>query len=948
MNVRGIKRGILQVCLRHLLIFGFCSLAADAVAQMLVPQHIDSLVRRMNSTAKIAQISARTLYDTADNDSLGIPGMKMLDGPHGIHAKGCTSFPTGIAVAATWDRQTAWDVGQAMAEEFWSHGEDIGLAPCIDISLDPRGGRTAESAGEDPYISGQTGAWFIRGFQQLPVMACLKHFEIEGKQAYRTTCNEIIAERDLMEHFGYNFRTAIQEGLPLSLMSSYNLVNGIQGNENRHLQTTILRSRWGYPFLAMSDWIAVKDGDRALKAGTDLCMGSMHFKSQLPRDLSNGLITEADLDTAVRRVLLSKYASGLISYRPSPAISYLDTKEHQDICREAARKSIVLLRNQSVQGRTLLPLGSNARIALIGPNATTSNLNCYGSSETFPSYATSIRDGLETKTSQLTICQGCSIDAEISGGREEALKAAKEADFVVFAGGIDKTIEGELIANIKVNDRQTTALPSAQQQLIKDIAAVNPNIIVVLQSGGILTLADCIDNIPSLVYAFYGGQEAGNAIADVLFGDYNPAGRLPVTMPADDSQLPEWNDTYYSDDFGTGYRWFDRKGIKPQFAFGHGLSYTTFSYSNLKIIPLASVNAAAQRAPYKQMHASKMQAAMPSVPTNAPYSFYSDSRLAAYVTQEMSEENTMSGNLQAEGASVSLPAGTPLLVTADITNTGSKEGEEVAQLYLTNHTEEHYVPVKELRGYERISLQPGETSSVYFFLNAEDFYFWNTETQAYEVTPATYSIAVGGASDNLPLTSSFTLTASAGRPDLKATGIFTHPRYPRTGDKVTFYTYVKNQGNAPLKASDSWNVIWTIDGKKVASAQINSASEQPVNDSLLPDANTLAPGEGTMIFATVNNWQPRLADQYLLSVQVDTGKKLTEWRTDNNGCSMLLQVDENPLWDSVETPAEAMPMQTNTLYDLTGRRVSGNHNPTINRQFPKGIYILNGKKIIIR
>ena len=902
MKACGIERSKLWASLRNLLLFclfhgqwamvcGLWAVASDAVAQKIVTQHIDSLVRRMDSTAKIAQISARTLYDTADNDSLGIPGFKMLDGPHGVHAQGCTSFPTGIAVAATWDRITAWNVGLAMAEEFWSHGEHIGLAPCIDISLDPRGGRTAESAGEDPYISGQTGTWFIRGFQQLPVMACLKHFEIEGKQAYRTTCNEIIQERDLMEHFGYNFRTAIQEGLPLSLMSSYNLVNGIQGNENRHLQTDILRSRWGFPFLAMSDWIAVKDGDRALKAGTDLCMGSMHFKSQLPRDLSNGLITEADLDTAVKRVLLSKYAAGMMSYRPTPSYSLLDNEEHREICREAARKSIVLLRNNAVEGKTLLPLSRNKRIALIGPNATTSNLNCYGSSETFPTYATSVDDGIRAKTSSVTTIQGCAINAEIAGGKEQALRAASQADVVIFAGGIDKTIEGELIANIQVNDRQTTALPSVQQQLINDIAAVNPNIIVVLQSGGVLSLPDCINSIPALVYAFYGGQEAGNAIADVLFGDYNPAGRLPVTMPTSDEQLPEWNDTYYTDDFGTGYRWFDRMDLKPQFAFGHGLSYTRFNYSNITI-------------------------------------------------------NSVLGGSPAE--TPTLPAGTPLLITADITNTGTLPGEEVAQLYLTNHTSDHYVPVKELRGYERISLQPGETATVHFFLNAEDFYFWNTETKTYEVTPATYTAAVGGASDNLPLSADFTLTPSAGRPDLKATGVFTNPRYPRTGDRVTFYAYVKNQGNAPLTASDRWNVKWTIDGQKVASAAISASESIPTSDPLLPSALTLAPGEGTMIFATVNNWQPRLADQYLLSVQVDPEKSLNEWRTDNNGCSALLQIDENPDWDSVIAISETQSSETNAIYDLSGRRVANSQLSTLNSQLPKGIYILNGKKIIIK
>ena len=197
-----------------------------------VNQTVETLLGQMTTTEKIQQLAASTLYTTADNTRLGIEGFKMLDGPHGVHKKGFTSFPTSIAMAAMWDRQMTWALGRALGEEFWSDGQNVGLAPCIDLILDPRQGRAAEGAGEDPYLSGQLGVNFVRGLQQTPVIACLKHFEIEGKQAYRTTCNEIIEERDLMGHFGVNFRTALQEGVPLSLMSSYNLINGVQATAN--------------------------------------------------------------------------------------------------------------------------------------------------------------------------------------------------------------------------------------------------------------------------------------------------------------------------------------------------------------------------------------------------------------------------------------------------------------------------------------------------------------------------------------------------------------------------------------------------------------------------------------------------------------------------------------------------------------------------------------------
>ncbi|MBQ8968460.1 MAG: glycoside hydrolase family 3 C-terminal domain-containing protein [Bacteroidaceae bacterium] len=862
---------------RILLFLSLTATLSQTKAQSLVPAKVDSLLSLMSSQEKISQLACNTLYTTPENTRLGIPGFLMADGPHGVHLQGYTSFPTGIAMAALWDRQLLQRLGRAMGEEFWAAGQHVGLGPCIDLSLDPRGGRTAESAGEDPYLSGQIGTYVTRGMQEVPVIACLKHFEIEGKQAYRKTCDEQIAERDLMQYFGTNFRTALQEGVPLSLMSSYNLVNGVQANENWLLMTAILRHRWGYPFMVISDWMAIKDADRALRAGNDVCMGSSHYGSQLPKDLTNGDITEAHLDTAVRRVLLTKYATGMIPWRPTPEVHLVDTEEHRQLCREAVRHAVVLLRNGAspTSGLPLLPLTKNARIAVVGPNAKAENLNCYGSSETLPATSVSLWDGIRTVAPEatLTYVAGCDIASEDESGFDAALQAAAEADFVIFAGGLDRTLEGERTVEIlrRPFDRDSTGLPLIQQHLISRLAKANPHLIVVLQSGGVVSLRHCIDDIPALLYAFYGGQEAGLGIADVLFGDANPSGRMPLTMPTDDSQLPEWNDTYYSDDFGTGYRWMERQGLTPQFPFGFGLSYTTFQYSNLTV---------------------------------------------SSVTDRL-----------------------PVRISADITNTGSRPGDEVVQLYLSSPqaATDPTLPLKELRGYERISLQPGERQMVVFELNAEDFYTWNTATNSYEVLPGIYTAHVGSSSATLPLSATFGVSSEA-RPDLKVTALFTHPRYPRQGEEVTFYAYVKNQGNAPVPADTYWSTLFAVDDEPIA---IYLAAKTDATGLSTPVAGqTLAPGQGTLVMAE-GTWTATDTQEVRLSATVSL-PHTSEWRTDNNQLQATLRIyqgDEgNAIRDITSGTADTAPSGSPS-YNLMGQPVNHPH---------RGIIITRGKKKLIR
>ena len=855
--------------------------------QGVSPMGVSLLLGQMSPSQKVAQLTGKTLFAMADDEELGIPGWLMSDGPHGVHREGYTSFPTGIAMAALWDRDLLLRLGHAMGEEFWAAGQHVALAPCIDLCLDPRGGRTAESAGEDPYLSGQIGKYIVRGIQSMPVMACLKHFEIEGKQAYRKTCDEIIAERDLMGFFATNFRTALQEGLPLSLMSSYNLVNGVQAAANRHLLTDILRTRWGYPFTVISDWGGVKDGPASLLGGTDVCMGSTHYKQQLPKALDAGTITEANLDTAVARVLLTKYALGCMGWQPTcpePA-ALVDNADHRALCREATAKAVVLLRNDG----QLLPLhaASSLNIAVIGPNAEGENLNCFGSSETQPAYSISLLAGIRAVVPSATFVKGCPISGDDTSGFAEAEAAARAADIVIFAGGLDKTLEGESIIGVQVQDRESTALPAIQQQLIRRLYAANPRLVVVLQSGGIVSLADCIADIPALVYSFYSGQEAGNGIADVLFGTVNPAGRLPMTMPVSDEQLPEWNDIYFTDDWGAGYRWFQRKGLTPQFPFGHGLSYTTFAYSNLTV----------------ESHTDDLG----------------------------------------------------ITVSADITNTGDRDGEEVAQLYVGPRAPEDWQPLRQLRGFERVMIPASQTRRVQFHLTAEDFYEWNLAREAYEVSASTVTLSVGPSSADLPLSTTFDLSLFQQAPELRVTELFTYPRFPRVGDEVTFYAYVKNQGTAP---ADQWAVIVgtpdepqtalgvSFDQPSTLNSQPSTLNSHP--SSLNPQPSSLSPGQGSLLFCTLGTWTPTAAGDYDLTVtpmlMADAYQSYPPLHH-----NLHVYASDEPFVDGIgEIRGEGMKRTKSIVpvYDLQGRQIV--NRKSLNSTLQRGIYLVNGKKVAIK
>ncbi|MEX1276072.1 MAG: glycoside hydrolase family 3 C-terminal domain-containing protein [Bacteroidota bacterium] len=529
---------------------------------------------------KIKQLHAEGGFNTADNARLGIPGFIMADGPHGVRDGFATSFPVGIGMASTWDVELAKRIGTAMGKEFRGKGKHQALGPALDLDRDPRNGRSAETGGEDPYLCAQITTAVVQGIQSTPCLATIKHYNVNHREIGRTTNNIFATQRILHDEAGLAFRTAVQQGGAMSVMNAYTLINGQKCAENSNLLTTILRTHWGFPFYVVSDWGSIWSAERAIKAGCDICMGSDDYKNNLPSLVANGTVSQATIDEAVRRVLRTKILAGMLDYLPPGDPSDVNSKAHQLLCLEAGRKSLVLLKNEG----GILPLNRNTirTIALIGPSAATARIDGSGSAYVTPFYSISPRQGLEAKlgSSAVLFSKGCDINSADTSGFAAAVALARSSDVVVFCGGLDPSQEGEGFDRVG----GSLELPGRQQELLNALSAANRNTVAVIFSGGVCGLSRCISGIRGLIYAFYPGQEGGNALADVLFGDYNPGGRMPVTMPKSDSQLPPWNDDL-TDDYGAGYRWFDRMGLSPEFAFGSGLSFTTFSYSNLVLTP---------------------------------------------------------------------------------------------------------------------------------------------------------------------------------------------------------------------------------------------------------------------------------------------------------------------------------------------------------------------------
>ncbi len=667
---------------------GFCGDAAAAVEQ-----RIDALLAQMTLAEKLEQMHGNGTisggWRTLGVARLGIPGLGMIDGPRGVGAYGgnATCFPVGTARGATWDPALEERVGEAIGTETRAKGASMILAPMVNIVAHPRGGRTQESYGEDTVHLGRMGVGFVRGAQR-HVIGNPKHYAANNIENTRFSVDVSVDERTLREIYLPHFRMAVQEAHAASVMTAYNLVNGQYCAENAHLLHDVLKGDWGFQGFVESDWfLGTRSTVPSADAGLDIEMPTGNFYGQPLADaVAGGQVAEATIDAAVRRIVRAQLCFRLDTDPPQPDPTQVETPAHTDLALEVARKAIVLLKNANAA----LPLdrAQIQSIAVIGPLAAIANLGDNGSSSVAPSFAVAPLDGIITHAGGASVTYVPSTALSMS---EQAAVAAADAAVVVV--GLTSADEGEGL--ITHGDRDSLALSAEQNQLIAAVAALNPRSIVVLEGSGAI-LMPWVDDVGAVLMAWYPGQQGGNAIADVLFGDVTPSGKLPMSFPVAEQDLPPFDNvslavTY---DYYHGYRYLDRNGAAPLFPFGFGLSYTTFQYANLTISPT----------------------------TLSPY-----------------------GHLR---------------VTADVTNTGAVPGDEVAQLYVGYQGSQVDRAVSDLKGFVRVHLEPGETRTVLFDVRAADLAFWNTAAGAWEVEPITYDVRVGSSSRDLPLVGSFAIAAS--------------------------------------------------------------------------------------------------------------------------------------------------------------------------------------------
>ena len=699
-------------------------LGHPAIAQLTFEQRAHDLVSQMTLAEKVSQMK-----DVAPAiERLGIPAYNWWnEALHGVARSGlATVFPQAIGLAATWNDSLLFrmatvvsDEARAKYHEYLRQGKNSrygGLtfwSPNINLFRDPRWGRGQETYGEDPFLAGRLAVQFIHGLQgddpkYLKTVATVKHFAVHsGPEPERHNFDAVVSERDLHESYLPQFEAGIREGGAYSLMCAYNRLDGKPACGSDPLLADILRGQWRFPGYVVSDCGAINDiyqrhqvvptaaeaAALAVKAGTDLECGGVY--GNLVAAVGQGLITEVRLDTAVTRLFLARFKLGMFDPPDSVPfaripIAVLDQPSHRALARQVARESIVLLKNTSAA----LPLRKNlGRLAVIGPNADQAvvllgNYNGTPSDPVTP--LRGIREAVSKQTKVLfargaNLATGApaldstSADALLA----EAVALARSADAVVLFLGLTNQLEGEEmrvpVEGFRGGDRTRIDLPDVQERLLEQVVATGKPVILVLLNGSALAITWAQEHVPAIVEAWYPGQAGGQAIADVLFGDYNPGGRLPVTFYRSADDLPSFSDYSMA---GHTYRFFEGPPLYP---FGHGLSYTTFAYDSLRV------------------------------------------------------------------SADSFSSADTIMVRLNVTNTGRRAGDEVVQLYVQHLG---FVPNRarqDLRGYQRVSLLPGETRMVELSVPVSRLAYWSIEARGWTVDNERLRLEIGASSADIRL-----------------------------------------------------------------------------------------------------------------------------------------------------------------------------------------------------
>jgi beta-glucosidase len=674
-----------------------CSTNTSVVVD--VEERVDALLSQMTVEEKVAQMAGENLIPVSDGVSLwsapgverlAVPPFRMSDGPRGVTSvEGATTFPVGVARGATWKPEIEQRVGAAMGRELRAIGGNVLLAPTINNLRHPSWGRSQETYGEDVQHLSRMAVAFVRGVQEY-VLANPKHYAANSIEDTRFDVDVTVDERTLREIYLPHFRAAVLEGGAASVMSAYNSVNGQFCGENEHLLKQILKTDWGFDGFVLSDWIF----------GTQSTLGSalngLDLEMPIPRvygelllaAVRDGDVPESALDDAVRRMLRKKLHHGLD--QPSNLDeSLLANDEHLALAREAAVEGSVLLKNEA----SALPLDMSTleHIAVVGLLADTPNTGDNGSSNTEPTFVVTPLQGIQDAVGDEVAVEH--IGKDVLGAEDLALIAA--ADVVIVVTGLTAEDEGESL--IGAGDRLDLGLSAERVKLIQDAAAANDRAIVVLEGGGAITMGEWLTDIEALLMAWYPGQMGGHAVADLLFGDANPSGKLPITFPTGLDQLPPFDNeslevTY---DYFHGYRYVDRNGSTPEFPFGFGLSYTTFTVDNLQ--------------------ASQTEA----------------------------------------------NAGDVVRFRVDVTNTGSVAGAEVVQLYVSYPDSAVMRSERELKGFAKVALGPNETQTVEIAMPVNDLAYYDVSGGVWTLEGLEHEIHAGTSSRDLPLSTTLSVAAES-------------------------------------------------------------------------------------------------------------------------------------------------------------------------------------------
>jgi len=687
---------------------------------------IEKLISQMTLEEKIGMLHGNSMFSTGGVKRLGIPELKMADGPLGVREEisrdswapaGLTNdfatyYPAGGALAATWNAEMAYTFGNSLGEELRARDKDMLLSPAINMVRTPLGGRTYEYMSEDPFLNKKMAVPLIIGLQEKDVMACVKHFAVNNQETNRDFVDVQVDERALREIYLPAFEAAVKDAKSYSIMGAYNKFRGEYLCENDYMLNKILRDEWGFKGVVVSDWAAVHSTVKSLKSGLDIEMGTpkpfneFFLADKLIAAVKAGEISEAEIDLHVKRILRVLFQVKAIGGKDRTKGS-IATEAHYQDAYKIASESVVLLKNEN--NALPLKLDGVKSIAVIGNNATKKNaLGGFGAGvktkreitpleglkNRLPSsikinYAEGYLERYDEKNKgnlgNITSTGPVTIDQLDPVKLEEAIEAAKKSDVAVIFAGSNRDYETE------ASDRRDLHLPFGQEELIKKVLAVNPKTIVVMIAGAPFEIEEISKKTNALVWSWFNGSEGGNALADVLLGKINPSGKLPWTMPKNimDSpahatkSFPGDKKVKYKEGILVGYRWFDTKKIEPLYPFGYGLSYTTFDLENAKT-------------------------------DKSSYSLIDR-----------------------------------IMVSVDVKNTGKVDGNEVVQLYVSKPDSKILRAAQELKGFQKTEVKAGGTNSISICLNVSDLAYFDVVSKKWALEPGNYTLKLGTSSRDI-------------------------------------------------------------------------------------------------------------------------------------------------------------------------------------------------------